>query len=95
MADPGFPRGGGANSPGTPTYEFAKFSQKLHEIESIWTPGGRASLAPPLDPPLQCKSILTVPRKGHCTQQNYERSQKIPFQLTSTGAAIELSNHTV
>ena len=34
-----------------PTYDFAKFSQKLHEIERIWAPGG-ASLAPPLDPPL-------------------------------------------
>ena len=41
VADPGFPRGGGANSPGgAPTYDFAKFSQKLHEIERIWTPGG-------------------------------------------------------
>ena len=39
------PRGGGA-----PTYEFAKFSQKLHE--RIWTGRGGASLAPPLDPPL-------------------------------------------
>ena len=38
MADPEFPRGGGANPPGgTPTYDFAKFSQKLHEIEGIWT----------------------------------------------------------
>ena len=34
-------RGGGANSPGgLPTYDFAKFSQKLHDIERIWTPGG-------------------------------------------------------
>ena len=53
VADPGFPRGGGANSPGggAPTYEFVEFSQKLHEIERIWTPRG-ASPAPPLDPPL-------------------------------------------
>ena len=50
VADPGFPRGGGANSRGRggePTYDFAKFSKKLHEIERIWTPvgggGGRAS----------------------------------------------------
>ena len=36
VADPGFPRGGGANSPGGgPTYDFAKFSKKLHEIEKI------------------------------------------------------------
>ena len=50
VADPGFPRGGGANSPGgAPTYDFAKFFQKLHEIERIWAPrGGGASLAPPL-----------------------------------------------
>ena len=35
--------------------EHAKFSRKLHEIERIWTPrgGGRASLTPPLDPPMQ------------------------------------------
>ena len=43
VADPGFLPGGGANSPGgAPTYDFAKFSQKLHEIERIWTPGGGA-----------------------------------------------------
>ena len=41
-ADPGFPRGGG----GAPTYDFAKFSQKLHEIEIIVSRGG-APLAPP------------------------------------------------
>ena len=49
VADPGFPRGGGANSPGgAPTYEFVDFSQKLHEIERIWTPrGGARPLRPP------------------------------------------------
>ena len=54
MADPGFPRGGGANSPGgAPTYDFAKFSQKLHEIERIWT--GEGDTRPKfyyVDPPL-------------------------------------------
>ena len=42
VADPGFPHGGGANSPrvGGATYDFAKMSQKLHEIEKIWSPGG-------------------------------------------------------
>ena len=51
VADPGFPRGGGANSPGggeAPTYDFAKFSQKLHEIERIWAPKGRARPSRPL-----------------------------------------------
>ena len=36
VADPGFPQGGGANSRGeAPTYDFAKISTKLHEIERI------------------------------------------------------------
>ena len=39
----------GAPTPqGAPKYGFANFSQKLHEIERIWT-GGAFS---PLDPPL-------------------------------------------
>ena len=35
--DPGFPVGGGANprGRGVPTYDFAKFFKKLHEIENI------------------------------------------------------------
>ena len=47
---PLYPSGGSKISPrwgvptlpggGTPTYDFAKFSQKLHEIERIWTAGG-------------------------------------------------------
>ena len=36
------PRRGHQLSRGAPTYDFAKFSQKLHEIESIWTRGGAA-----------------------------------------------------
>ena len=50
VADPGFPRGGAANSLGggvVPTYDFAKFSQKLHEIERIWTPKWGIPCAPP------------------------------------------------
>ena len=46
------PRRGRQLPKGAPTYDFAKFSQKLHEIERIWTRGG-ASLPPPLDPPLE------------------------------------------
>ena len=59
MADPGFPRGDGANfcggvdgGRGTPTYEFAKFSQKLYEIERVGIPGARAPLDPPMDLPM-------------------------------------------
>ena len=49
-ADPGFSVGGGANPPGwgAPTYDFAKFCEKLHEIEKILGCGGaRAGCAPP------------------------------------------------
>ena len=57
VADPGFPRGGGANSQGgVPGYNFIKISRKLHEIKENSAPrggrGGRTSPAPPLDPPL-------------------------------------------
>ena len=50
VADPGFPRGEGANPKGgAPTYYLANFSRKLHENEEILGQrGGRASLAPPL-----------------------------------------------
>ena len=36
------PRRGRQLSGGMPTYDFAKFAQKLHEIERIWTPRGGA-----------------------------------------------------
>ena len=51
----------GAPTPqGAPTYDFAKFSQKLHEIERIWTPGGARPKFYYVDPPLQaeyCKNV--------------------------------------
>ena len=34
--DPGFPVGGGPDPMGAPTYDFAKISIKLHEIEKIF-----------------------------------------------------------
>ena len=37
-----FPKEGAPTLGGAPTYNFAKFSQKLHEIERIWTPRGVA-----------------------------------------------------
>ena len=50
VADPGFPRGRGANPKGgAPTYYFVNFFRKLHENKEILGQrGGRASLAPPL-----------------------------------------------
>ena len=38
-ADPGFPRGGGANPPGEHQDTILhNFPKKMHEIEIIWTP---------------------------------------------------------
>ena len=42
-----FPEEGAPTPQGGTTYDFAIFSQKLHGIERIWAPRGRASLAPP------------------------------------------------
>ena len=47
-----FPRRGRQLSGGAPGYDFIKISQKLNEIKEISAPGGCASPAPPLDPPL-------------------------------------------
>ena len=55
VADPGFPRGGGAKPRRgrVPTYYLANFSQKLHENEEILGQRGDAHPSrPPLDPPL-------------------------------------------
>ena len=48
-ADPGFPVGGGADPlGGAPTYDFVKFSEKLHEIKTnLGCRGARAGSAPP------------------------------------------------
>ena len=61
----------GAPTPrGTPTYDFANFSQKLHEIERIWN--GGASLAA-LDPPLLVRSKLcSFPVLSNLRLQKFE-----------------------
>ena len=48
VADPGFPRGGGANSQGGANLQFCQFCQKLHENEEILAARGGPSPAPPL-----------------------------------------------
>ena len=47
-ADPGLPVAGGANPlGGAPTYDFAQFCEKLHEIEKILGRGAKHSPPPP------------------------------------------------
>ena len=51
------PRGGGA-----PTYDFAKFCEKLHDIEKIlgrWGGGGLGAGGAPLNPPLNIITSVT------------------------------------
>ena len=57
VADQEFPRRG------APTYDFAKISPKLHEIERIWTPrvGSRPKFYY-VDPPLIVSDILRTNR---------------------------------
>ena len=55
-ADPGFPRGGGANSPwggGRQHTILSNFPKNCMKLNEFGPGGGHASLAPPLDPPLQ------------------------------------------
>ena len=78
LADPGFPRGGGANSPGGPTYEFAKFSQKLHENERIWTPRGVHVTRTPLRS-ATAKAKVTTSMTFHCWPvHSYSTSLPLP-----------------
>ena len=46
-ADPEFLVGGSTDLPGAPTYDFAKFSKRLHDIRKIWTEGGGGWTAAP------------------------------------------------
>ena len=56
VADPGFPRGGGANSPEEGSSQHAilpKCPKNCMKLKEFGPPGGGgASLTPPLDPPL-------------------------------------------
>ena len=66
MADPGFPRCGGANSKGgCKKLLFSHFvPKKLHKIERIWTPRegrvpGPPLLGPPMEKVLHCDPAIT------------------------------------
>ena len=72
VEDPGFPRGGGANSPGeeAPTYDFANFPKNLHKIERIWTPRGGGVPRAPLRSVTDYKSIKFGGKKNYSQKKN-------------------------
>ena len=57
-------RGGQLPGGGAPTYDFAKISQKLHEIERIWTRGGARPQFYYVDPQLNGIQIYGPHRKS-------------------------------
>ena len=98
VEDLGFPQVGGANSSvGAPTYDFAKISQKLHEIERIWTPGGCASLAPLRSATANTFENITLPQISfaggkkrdkifaHNITSNYRQIFQLKNELYSIG----------
>ena len=54
------PAGGGASTPqrGDPTYNFVKFSQKLHEIQKILVSRGAHTLQPPKSATGDCRKLV-------------------------------------
>ena len=69
MADPGFPRGGGAKPPGAPnlqgapTYGFAKFPQNCMKLKEFGPGGGRPKfyyVDTPLVSPLKEHTFASV-----------------------------------
>ena len=59
---------GAPTSRGAPTYDFAKFSQKLHEIVRIWMPGGGGG-APKKR---SCMSVENEPRAYCCGEEGQQ-----------------------
>ena len=54
VADPGFPQGGGANSPGDRQHTILpNFPQNCMKLKEFGPPGGMRPSHPTLDPPLQ------------------------------------------
>ena len=65
-----------------PTYDFAKFSQKLHEIERIWTPGGGGGgCEGRLDPPLKLSLLALIPHLySHASSPAHDKLFRFTFE---------------
>ena len=90
-ADPGFPIGGGANPlGGVPTYDFAKFCEKLHEIGKILgRRGARTGCAP------QIRHWHLFPKTDTEQTQKQLSSQHTPVAMADPrGAPRRMSPHS-
>ena len=77
-------RGGGPTSQGgAPPYDFAKISQKLHEIKRIWTRGGARAKFYYVDPPLGSTWPVNLPRQQvHPPEQGPYPETRFPILCT-------------
>ena len=81
-----FPEEGAPTLQGVPIYDFAKYSQKLHEIERIWTPrGGTHPKFYYVDPPL---ITLTRWLPNPVTQQHIRSELSSPIKNPWSSAQI-------
>ena len=78
VADPGFPRGGGANSPGGRQHMILpNFSKTAWNWKNLGPQGGGARpLRPPLDPPLKLVHLRPYPPLPGLTSNGGHRSGK-------------------
>ena len=81
---------------GAPTYDFAKISQKIHEIEIIWTPreGATSKI-------LLCRSDTDLSQKYMrelCGASSYRfptRANKLEHQRTLSNVTLSKVSHLV
>ena len=63
-----------------PTYNFAKFLQKLYEIERIWTPGGASKI-------LLCSSVNAHNVQARMLHQN-QTTRDFIFKMNNTNSPL-------
>ena len=81
VADPGFPRGGGANPKGGGGQPiiWPIFAENCMKMKKFWARGGGASLAPPLDPPLHWCNISLSFKIYRVLLINFTASESLMF----------------
>ena len=89
VADPGFSRGGGANS--KISYYLANFFPKTAWNWKNLDPGGTRPWRPPLDPPMNCSQGLKSISLTGCQCAMIEAKQRNPYSLNDETEISDLS----